>query len=290
MKTSALSILLSALVSTPALAQNDDAEPPVWIVRDGDSTVYMVGTVHMMRDGDEWWQDTYSDLVEKVDEVWLEIAGLSQPPSNMFALVSRYAMSPERPLDEVLEPADIAELSDMLARYGIPIESFEDARPWFVYMQLTGLVLAEAGFDPAQGLDVFIEGLAESRGIPVRGFETFEEQFTVLAEMDEDAQVEILRSLISEPEQAVEELVTALDAWTSGDLGSLEDFVGEMGTEVPGFYDSLLVDRNEGFVDGIEEILAGEVEALVAVGLAHFVGEGSIPQILEERGYVVEYR
>lgn len=290
MRKTALSFLLSALVATPVLAQPDLAEPPVWIVRDGDAAVYMVGTVHMMRDGDEWWQDTYSDLVDEVDEVWLEIAGLSSPPPDMFALITRYAMSPERPLEEVLDAADLAALSDMLTRYGVPIESYEDARPWFVYLQLTGMVLAEAGFDPAEGLDIFIEGLAETRGIPVRGFETFEEQFTVFAAMDEDAQVEILRALISEPDQAVEELATALDAWTSGDLASLEDFVGEMHSEVPAFHDTLLIDRNHGFADGIEEILAGEGKALVAVGLAHFVGEDSIPAILEERGYVVEQR
>lgn len=290
MRKIALTALLSAVTAAPLAAHDDPATPPVWVVRGDGSAVYMVGTVHMMRDEDAWRQDVYTDLVSKADEVWLEIAGISSPPPEMFSLITRYGMSPDRPLSEVLDETDLAALTDMLGGYGIPMESYEDARPWFVYLQLTGLVLADAGFDPGGGIDVFIEAAAEARDVPVRGFETFEEQFSVLAGMDEDTQVEILRQLVFESDQAVEELLTALDAWTSGDLSSLEAFVDEMYLESPGFYDSLLIERNHGVVDGIEAILDGEGTALVAVGLAHFVGPESIPAILEERGYVVEYR
>jgi uncharacterized protein len=281
--------LLLIWAAFPLQAQTGRADPPVWIVRDADSVVHMVGTVHMMR-GEDRHIGLYADLVAKSDEVWLEIAGLSEPPPEMMGQMMRYGLSPDRPLSEVLDEAELAALSEVLEGYGTSLESYEDMRPWFVYLQLTGLLLAEAGFDPAQGLDVHIERMAESRDVPVYGFESFESQFRLFAEMDEETQAQLLLEVVFEADEAVDELIASLDAWTTGDLAPLEDVLAEMRAEAPEFYNALLVDRNHGFADGIEEILAGEGRALVAVGLAHFAGPDSIPAILEARGYSVEYR
>lgn len=286
MPSKILPFALSALAATPVLA----AETPVWVVRDDDSTVYMVGTVHMMQGTDEDALGVYSDLVAEADEVWLEIAGLSTPPSNMLALLNEYAMSPDRPLSEVLSDEEMDALTALLDEHGIPLEAFENARPWFVYLQLTGIVLAEAGFDPADGLDVHIEEMAEDAEVPVYGFESFESQFSVFAEMDEETQVQILREVLFEAESATQELIASLEAWTTGDLGPLEEVVDDMYRGAPEFYETLIVRRNESFADGVEDILNGEGTALVAVGLAHFAGPHSIPAILEERGYTVESR
>src|SRR5690606_26053539 len=103
-------------------------------------------------------------------------------------------------------------------------------------------------------------------------------------------QLEVLRETIVEYEEAREDLVVQLESWIGGDLTGLEAETAEIGREVGALYEVLFVDRNHGFVDGIEDILAGEGTALVAVGLGHYVGPDSIPALLEERGYSVERR
>lgn len=266
------------------------ANSPLWVVEHGDTTLYMVGTVHMMRDEGDWPREDYERLVKQSDAVWLEIAGVSEPTPEMLGLILRYGVSPDRPLSEVLTEKELEAMGSLLAGYGVPLESMIELRPWFAYLQIAGLVLVDQGFDPAQGIDIQIEQMANSRNIPVHGLETFESQFEVFADMDEEVQVAILREMIFNSEQAAAELFAALDSWTSGDLSALESIVMEMQEQSPEFYDALLAERNQSMVDGIENILEGEGTVMLAVGLAHFVGPDSIRAILEDRGYAVEAR
>lgn len=282
--------LLTALLTwgvaiSPATAQTP--EPPIWIVRDDDSVIYMVGTIHVMREGVEWESTAVADALEQADELWLEIPDLN-PPDNLPGMIMRLGLSPDRPLSSLLDEAELADLEAILDDFGMPLESFDSMRPWFAYLQITGLMLADAGFDPQGGIDVQIKAKADEMGIPVRGFESFEEQFDLLSGMSEEVQLAVLRETISEYEDAKAELTVQLESWIEGDLAMLEAETAKIAETLEEFYEQLFVRRNEGFVDGIEDILAGEGTALVAVGLGHYVGPDSIPALLEERGYTVE--
>ena len=284
--TMAAALVLGS-AAAPVAAQTP--EPPIWVVEDEDSTIYMVGTVHMMRDGVDWESPELTSILEEVDEVWLELDNF-EPPENIGAMIMQSGLSPERPLSSLLSEDEMAQLETILSSHQVPVDSFDGLRPWFAYLQISALMLMEAGFDPQGGIDLHIKGRADEMGIPVNGFETFEEQFEVLAGMPEDVQVEVLREAIVEYDDAREDLVVQLESWIGGDLAGLEEETAEIAEEMEVFYEELFVNRNHGFADGIEEILDGEGTALVAVGLGHYVGPDSIPTLLEERGYSVERR
>lgn len=280
-------LVASSAAVAPAMAQSP--EPPIWVISDEDSTIYMVGTVHVMREGVEWQSTAVADALEEADEVWLEIPDLT-PPDDLGSMIMRLGMSPDRPLSSLLDEDEMSELEAILDEHNVPLDGFDAMRPWFAYLQITGLMLLEAGFDPEGGIDAQIKAQADELGIPVRGFETFQDQFDMLSGMPEDVQTEVLRQTIEEYEDAKAELSMQLESWIDGDLELLEAETEEIATELPEFYEILFAERNIGFVDGIEEILAGEGTSLVAVGLGHYVGPDSIPSLLEERGYTVERR
>ncbi|SDG83195.1 TraB/GumN family protein [Pelagibacterium luteolum] len=271
----------------PAMAQSP--EPPIWVVSDEDSTVYMVGTVHVMREGIEWQSTAVADALAKADEVWLEIPDLT-PPDNLGGMIMRLGMAPDRPLSSLLDSDEMADLEAILEEHNVPLDGFDSMRPWFAYLQITGLMLMEAGFDPEDGIDAQIKAQADELAVPVRGFETFEEQFDMLSGMDEDVQLDVLRQTIAEYEEAKADLSVQLESWIDGDLELLEAETLEIARDLEAFYEILFVERNIGFVNGIEAILEGEGTTLVAVGLGHYVGPDSIPTLLEERGYTVERR
>lgn len=273
--------------AAPLAAQTP--EPPIWVIEDEDSTIYMVGTVHVMREGVEWQSTAIAQILDKADAVWLELAEFT-PPDNFGTMMMQLGISPERPLSSLLDAEELAGLEAILAEHDVPLESFDALRPWFAYLQITGLMLIEAGFDPEGGIDIQIKNRADALDIPVFGFETFESQFHTLSGMPEAVQVDVLRQMIEDYEEAKSELTVQLESWIDGDLELLEQETAEIAAELGEFYDILFVERNAGFVDGIEEILAGKGTALVAVGLGHYVGPDSIPQMLEERGYTVERR
>ena len=264
-------------------------EPPIWVIEDDNSTVYMIGTVHMMRDGVDWESPQLADILDAADNVWLELASFD-PPENLFGLIMESGMSPDRPLSSLLDDEEMAGLETILDEHGVPLDSFDDLRPWYAYLQISSLMLVDAGFDPQGGIDMHIKDRADRMGIPVMGFETFEQQFETLSGMDEAVQLDVLRQTIIEYEEAKISLVDELESWIDGDLSSLERETAEIAEELEGFYDVLFTERNLGFADGIEDILSGKGTSLVAVGLGHYVGPDSIPEILEERGYTVERR
>lgn len=282
--TMAAALLLGA-AAAPIAAQTP--EPPIWKIEDENSTVYMVGTVHMMREGVDWASPELTAILEGADAVWLELADFA-PPENLGAMIMRKGLSPDRPLSSLLTEEELAGLEAILAEHQVPIGSFDGLRPWFAYLQISALILAEAGFDPEGGIDVHIKGRADELGIPVNGFETFGEQFDTLSGMPEDVQLNVLRATITDYDEAKEDLVIQLESWIGGDLTVLEEETEEIAREMEVFHETLFVERNEGFVDGIEDILDGEGTVLVAVGLAHYVGPDSIPDLLKERGYAVE--
>lgn len=266
------------------------AAPPVWVLEEGDKTIYMMGTFHILREDMEWRGPVFDAAFAQADTVWLEIVGLANGADDLSGLVMEHGMSPERPLTEVLTAAERARVETALGAYDISIESIDDMRPWFAALQLTAIPLMAARFDPALSVDMMIEADAETAGKPVFAFESAEEQVMTLAGMSEDGQVDMLLATVAEMEDGGESFMAQVEHWLAGDLDVLEAESREIHSDMPEFHASVFTDRNERFTNAIEAMLDGEGVTLVAIGLGHFVGAGSIPEILEQRGYTVEVR
>ena len=50
------------------------AEPAMWVIKDKDSTIYLIGTLHLLRHDMEWDAAKVKKTVGESTELWLEIA------------------------------------------------------------------------------------------------------------------------------------------------------------------------------------------------------------------------
>jgi hypothetical protein len=148
-------------MAAPLAAQTP--EPPIWVVEDENSTIYMIGTVHMMRNGVDWESPQLAEILDEVDSVWLELDSF-EPPANLFGLIMTSGMSPDRPLSLLLNDEEMAGLQTILDEHGVPLDSFDGLRPWYAYLQISALMLVEAGFDPEGGIDMHIKARADEMG------------------------------------------------------------------------------------------------------------------------------
>ena len=50
------------------------AEPPMWVIKDADSTVYLFGTVHLLDPSIEWQTPRVRKALDDATQLWVEIA------------------------------------------------------------------------------------------------------------------------------------------------------------------------------------------------------------------------
>ena len=50
-----------------------DADPALWVVKDEDTTIYLFGTVHVLKPGLSWFDEAVKDAFDKSDEMMLEL-------------------------------------------------------------------------------------------------------------------------------------------------------------------------------------------------------------------------
>lgn len=274
------------LSGAPALAQ-----PAMWAVRDADSTLYMLGTVHLLRPETQWRTATLDKAIAEAEELWLELptTDAAEMAVEMMPLVTRYGLSPGKRLSDVLTREEMKTLDEAAKLAGLSASQLNMFRPWFAALTISNAAVMRAGYDPLSGVDSKIEALFLERGIKPKGLETAELQIRVFAGMTPEQELRYLRETMEEYGDAPVELDAMVDQWARADLPALEAmFVSEMKTEEPDLYAALLTNRNASWVSQIEGILAGKGVSFMAVGAGHLIGPDSVIAMLEARGVTAE--
>ena len=262
--------------------------PALWVVKDADSTLYLFGTVHVLRPTTGWNSPRVQAAFESASDIWFEISN-PDDQAAVIPLVQQYGMSPQTPLSSRLTAEEVAQLDVAAQTIGLTAAQMEPMKPWLVGLTLSVAPLLKAGYDPQSGVEQALKARAIAAGKPVHGLETIEEQIGMLATLPDDVQLELLRETLKDYDQAVVRLDSMVEAWAKGDVKALDKIVvEEMKTDAPELYKALLVDRNTDWADQIQTQLQGSGTAFIAVGAAHLTGDDSVQSILKSRGVAVE--
>jgi uncharacterized protein YbaP (TraB family) len=271
-----------------ALALPAKAEPAMWVIRDQDSTIYLIGTLHLLRHETEWNSAKVKRAVTESSELWLEVANIDDQAS-VLPLMAKYGMDPEKTLTEKLNAKQKEKLSKVAATYGVPLASLEPMKPWMAALLFAVLPLQKAGYDPNAGIDQLLKAQAEKEGDKIHGFETAEEQVRFFAELPEPEQIAFLEETLGEAEEGLAQLEKLARAWIDGDTETIGNLLlTELKNEAPAIYEKFLVQRNIAWSKKIAEILKGSGVQQIAVGAAHLAGPDSLQVQLARRGIKVE--
>ncbi|MBJ7486001.1 TraB/GumN family protein [Brevundimonas sp.] len=278
----------TAAAAPAAVLPATGSGPALWVVKDADSTLYLFGTVHVLRPTTAWGSAKVDAAFAASSDVYFEISN-PDDQAAILPLIQQYGISPQTPLSSLLTPVEIADLDAAAKTMGASAAQLDPLRPWMAGLTLSIAPLIKAGYDPASGVETILKARALAGGKSVRGFETLDEQVRVLATLPEDAQLQFLRSTLESFDAATTELDGLVAAWAAGDVAGIQALgVDEMKATAPAIYDALLTRRNAGFADDIQGLLAGSGTAFIAVGAAHLAGPDSVQAMLETRGVDVE--
>jgi hypothetical protein len=286
-----LAALLASAVLVAATAPAGAAERSVvWSVRGEHNTLYLFGSIHVLRPGDVGLpraaQTAYDDAEQLVMEIDMDHPTLADPLA-MAAQMQRHAQLPAGQSLESVLGADYPLVAARAEEAGIDLAMFDGFAPWFVGMLFLQLEVAKRGFDPAHGIEQQVTERAVRDGKPIRGLETPADQFAVLAGLSLPDQKRFLLMTLEEVGQTDAKLEQLLTAWRTGDIVTLAGVLSEEFDGFPELYRPLTEDRNRAWVNQLRPLLDDRDDYLVVVGALHLVGRNSIVDLLRQRGYRV---
>jgi len=274
-----LCILLAVVMGGSARA-----EPALWKIQGARATVYLFGTIHILKPGVVWRAPKIEAAINASDALWLEIPD-SDNPAVMQPLVLKYGVDPAHPLSSKLDAKTKMKLAALLTPLGLTPAQFEPLRPWMAGVALSVLPLTQGGYDINSGAEHVITMEMRAAHKPIQGFETAEQQVRYLADMPPPAELDFLKSSLDDAEKAIPELDEMVAAWVSGDQSKLESLLDdEMRHDYPDLYRLLIVDRNARFADQIARLARGQGVMFVAVGAGHLAGPDSVQADLAKLG------
>jgi uncharacterized protein len=270
-----------------------EANPALWKLKGVHGTVYLFGSVHVMKKDVHWETAKVKDALGASGSLYLEIAEIDDASITAAQpAILQLGMDQEHPLSSKISKEDVDLLDGAVKSLGLPGEqALEPMQPWLVYLTLSVLPAMQAGYDPNSGIDKTLAAEETAAGKPVKGFETMMEQIHMVADMPQALQVKILHQTLVDLPKSVSETNAMVADWTHGDveaIGKMDN--DEMKEKYPELYQLLLVKRNEFFTNGLAKMLNDPATGTVfaAVGAAHLAGPDSVLKMLGARGITAE--
>lgn len=295
-------------LGSPAMAQSagavcaDPGASMLWEVRgpglgDGAATLHLFGSIHLGKPDFYPLHPTIEAAFRAADHLVFEIDPLAAADPQVALRMQLRGMLPAgQTLSEVVSPEALENLQGVLARFGIPLGNFMTLKPWLLTLMLANVQASSLGYSAQHGLEsYFISQKAPATAI--EELETIDQQVDMLDGLDPEL---LLGYSLQDFDDGAAEMEALIGAWRCADKPALsEQLFSEMRAVeqdsdtaqragMEDLYKRLYTDRNKVMADGIARFVGtGSGNWFVVVGSAHLLGEGSVVELLEERGYTV---
>ncbi|MEP6548079.1 MAG: TraB/GumN family protein [Gammaproteobacteria bacterium] len=284
MQRTRLGLILCSLFVCLA-ARADGALHALWELHGKHNTVYLLGSIHVLRLSDyplaPALLEAYGNAKSVFMEVNLEEIGSAEVQTEMLTS----AILPEgKTLTEILGQQRYGRADALAREVGVELAMFDQFAPWFVAEAISQQQLTQLGFQPESGVEMYFMERARTDGKSVAGLETVHDQISIFENMPMDTQAEYLISSLEQAHGLAAEVDSMVRAWQRGDT---QWFVNQLQSEFgrdQRLYQSVLVARNRKWVPKIEALLNDDKNYLVIVGTGHLVGQGSVIDLLKKDG------
>ena len=266
-------------------ARADGALHSLWEVHGKHNTVYLLGSIHVLRLSDYPLApavlEAYGNAKSVLMEVNMEELSSAQVQAEMLAS----AILPDgKTLLDVLGQQRYGRAAALAHEVGVELSMFDQFAPWFAAEAISQLQLAQLGFQPESGVEMYFMERARSDGKSVAGLETVHDQISIFQDMPLDTQAEYLASSLEQAHDLPHEVDSMVRAWQQGDTQWFANQLLSEFKQDSRLYQSVLGARNRKWLPKIEALLNDDKNYLVIVGTGHLVGAGSVIELLKKDG------
>lgn len=261
----------------------------MWEVKNGDATVYLVGSMHIADDSFYPLRSEYEQAFAEADYLGVEVDISKAPDAETEKLIADMGSYQDgTTLKDHISPATYAKIGELLKESGLEPNALDAYKPWVVETTIGMLNAAQSGYDSEIGIDLYFIEQAKEIGMPVIELESLESQLMMFDGFSAELQERTLNTTLDSIGVMDSGVDAMAEMWKSGDEAALLELTNSAAGE-PEYYKGLLVDRNIEMADKIDGYLknaAGE-NYFVVVGAAHYLGEHGIIKLLQDKGYTV---
>lgn len=255
---------------------------------------YLLGTIHIARQAWAFPGPRTIQALRQAPAIALELD--PSDSSTMQAMLEM--MRHESDVQKLIlrnNPQLVSRLDALAQQSCLDASRFQALGLLGKLLTLTLLDARQDGYHAEYGIDLTLAGLARATHKPIKALETAQEQIDALGALRSN------RLADAATPQDLDKVLTRLEDgsyrrqmrqlaqdWSAGDLPALQelmrscDCLDELDMKA-----ALLDERNQRMAQRIPALLAEYPGMVIAVGMLHMVGEGSLLALLQAQGYEV---
>ena len=265
------------------------AASPVWAIHGAHNTVYLAGSVHLLKAQDAQLPPGFERAYTRSKGLVMELDMDNLNPMEAASwMLANGAMPEGVTLRQKVGEARYQRVAAEAKRLGLPTELLDQFQPWVVGMQLLEMQYAQLGFQADEGVEQQLDHRAQADGKSVKGLETLAEQLGLLGGMSDEDQARFLDMVVEEMQDVGSDTQTVISAWREGNAPRLASLLSDEYKSFPRLYRMLVADRNQRWLPQIEQLLRQDQDYFVVVGALHLVGEGGLLDLVQRDGYKLE--
>ncbi len=268
-----------------------DTHPPFYKIENAETgaAVYMLGSMHVVKDDAVYPQIIYSAL-DECDTLAVEVdIQALEADSAAAAEAIAVLQCPSGTTAKDYMGEDYSSVVSKFKKKRLYSRAYENYIPALWSSVWSNQAAEDCGFYGDFGTDIVMLTYAKYKGKRIEEIETAKEQYQINAGVSPELQMLMLNETLALSEEETQAQFDALyNAWKTGDTEALKalaeeeaELPEELRADYDSYYDAMYTKRQRKMADYIEEKLEGGGKTFVVVGALHYAAPPSIIDNLE---------
>jgi uncharacterized protein YbaP (TraB family) len=288
-----IALVILALSGSPASMESAFSYTQksfLWRVQSSRSTVYLLGSIHFLKEDVYPLDQTIENAYESSDKLVVEANINELGNLDLKTLADKAFYKNDDRVEKHVSPQTYLLIEKESKILGMPIELICMQKPWFLALSFQAMELMRLGYDPQQGVDYHFLSKAQGKK-SILELESLDEQLSLLSRFSDKEQEQFLLYTLKTLSSMGSQVESMVRAWTSGDAQAMESIIADAvvpDANIAPIFQKLFDERNLKMTSRIEEYLNSKGSYFVIVGAGHLVGKRGIVELLKSKGYGVE--
>lgn len=264
----------------------------LWKIENEGNTVYLLGSIHVGKKEMYPMREEIENALAAADALSVEVDLTRVDQDELAAKAQEMAVYKDgSTLKDHISADTYAKVQKFLTNIGAPGNALDGFKPWAVTQAISSMQIADSGYQPEMGIDMYLMNKANEANKPIISLESVELQLTMFNNFSDPLQEKLLLQALepTETPTSTEGIDLLIKMWAEGDEEMLLQYTQALGWDKE-YYKGMLTDRNVAIAEQIIDYLNSDKKQthMVVIGSLHMLDKDGVVTLLEKAGFEVE--